>query len=212
MSDRLNSLLSCPYFLVKDIECSHTAMKVPWSLLGMTMHNLAVTMCVAPSVHKELSTAERCECALAGFMTLDIFYLLAQDKCNHLRLPKGSCFWAPQTIEVLQRTALVAVLLCCTKEPQWKPFKYGQHRLSEISIEEFFGALRSRSANSQLSCRSFWQASALQAKRMGDKLNKLKLPPAGRLENPLTDEEFPVINSLQCFCMVLLFFLCFSSD
>ena len=190
-------------------------MSVPWSLKGLTVHNVIVALCIAPSLHRELKLSERCELALSGFMALDVFRLLADQKCADMRLPKGSCFMAGQTIQNLQGTALAIVAMAASKEADFKPWKKGTARLSEMSIEEHFGRLRATSSNSQLSTRSYWYASALQAKRMSDALNKLKPSEViGKLEPPLTGEQFlschSVCGSDSVYCRIrFLFFYIF---
>ena len=120
---------------------------------------------------------ERRSAALAGFLCLDLFQMCAHQTCVKMKLPKGSCFLAPQTVHNLQGTALATVVICATKDTGFEPWSFDHCRLSEISVEEYFGMLRSRSSNSQLSTRGYFYASALQAMRSNYALNKTKRKP-----------------------------------
>ena len=83
----------------------------------------------------------------------DLWFLLAQDRCTEMCLPKGSCSMAPQTIYNLQGCALVSVVMTITLQEEWAPWRNGQCRLWELPIEERFSLLRRQSSNAQLSCR-----------------------------------------------------------
>eukprot|EP00435_Cladocopium_sp_Y103_P036995 s1840_g9.t1 len=108
---------------------------------------------------------------LGGFICLDIFAMLADDKCHSMSAPTGSCFWAPQTVLNLQCVCLAGVLVTITKEKEFEPWRFGSARMTEISIEEHFSMLRRQSGNSQLTCRAFWQAAARVSVKVGQKLN-----------------------------------------
>ncbi|CAK9098701.1 ZnF_CDGSH domain-containing protein [Durusdinium trenchii] len=177
MSDKLNALLCNPFYLVVDADVAMEDMVVPWSLAGFCVHNVVVALCVAPALHKRMTLKERCSAALAGFLCLDLFQMCAHQTCVKMKLPKGSCFLAPQTVHNLQGTALATVVICATKDTGFEPWSFGHCRLSEISVEEYFGMLRSRSSNSQLSTRGYFYASALQAMRSNHALNKTKRKP-----------------------------------
>lgn len=131
-------------------------------------------MCISPLLHGNLPLADRAEIGLAGFIACDLWFMLAQDRCAQMGLPKGSCSMAPQTIYNLQGCALVAVVMTITMQEAWAPWRNGQCRLSELPIEEWFSLLRRQSSNAQLSCRSFWQAGTRQALKHGTFLNKEK--------------------------------------
>ena len=142
-----------------------------------------VAMCIAPLLHKNLSMALRCETALTGFITMDLFSMLAGIKCYRMKLPKGSNFMAGQT----QGCALSAIVITLTKGHELDPWRKGFGRLSELAIEQHFGHLRSQSQNSQLSCRGYWQASARDAMKAAKNLDKENPVPGN--ENPLRDAE-----------------------
>lgn len=190
MSDKLNALLCNPFYLVVDADVAMEDMVVPWSLAGFCVHNVVVALCVAPALHKRMTLKERCSAALAGFLCLDLFQMCAHQTCVKMKLPKGSCFLAPQTVHNLQGTALATVVICATKDTGFEPWSFGHCRLSEISVEEYFGMLRSRSSNSQLSTRGYFYASALQAMRSNHALNKTKRKPeAQNGQSRLTELE-----------------------
>ena len=152
-----------------------------------------VAMCTAPLLHRHLSLAARCELGLAGFLVLDLFQVMATDFCNRASLPTGSCWMAAQTQFNLQGCALSAVLICISKDASWHPWKMGRGRLSELSVEEWFAALRQQSPNSQLSCRSFFKAAARTQLQNGKRLNASK-PPSYSDEPALTEEQLLAIT------------------
>ena len=154
---------------------------------SLSMSN-QVAMCIAPLLHKSLSMALRCETALTGFITMDLFSMLAGIKCYRNKLPKGSQFMASQTQHNLQACALAAIVITLTKGQELDPWRRGFARLSELAIEQHFGHLRGQSQNSQLTCRGYWQASARSAMKAAKNLDKEN--PLPGTESPLTDEEF----------------------
>lgn len=98
--------------------------------------------------------------------------------CQKQGLPHGSCYLARQTVQTLQSIALQTVVICNTKPSGLAPWSHGHARLSEISIEEHFGVLRSQSSNSQLSTRGYMQASALQSMKTAKILAETQDPPS----------------------------------
>ena len=145
-------------------------------------------MCVASLLHTRLTLMQRAEIAVAGFVSLDIFRLLAAKRCSALALPTGSTFMSPQTLFNIQGVALSALVVTVTKEENWHPFSHGQCRLSELGVEEWFSLLRRQSSNAQLTTRGFFQASARTTMHHGKILNKL-MPRSKTPEPPLTDEQ-----------------------
>lgn len=133
-------------------------MNVTWALRGALVHSLVVAMNLAPILHNNLTISLRCELGLCGFLLLDICKMLADELCLEMRLPRGSCFLAPQTQANLQGVALSGILICITKDPEFSPWRFGHNRLTELPIEQHFSYLRQQSPNSQLTSRSFWQA------------------------------------------------------
>ncbi|CAK9003093.1 ZnF_CDGSH domain-containing protein [Durusdinium trenchii] len=185
MSDRLQALLSNPFFLDGPLN----SLQVGWSSKGALIHNLVVGLVVGAALHTHISLAERAEWALTGFCCLDLFKMLASERCEDMGLPKGSCYMAGQTVASLQNSALSTALICFSKEDGWNPWRYGFARASELPIEHWFSYLRGQSKNSQLTARSFWYASARQLMRNGKALNKVKTPTSYK-EPALAEEEF----------------------
>ena len=146
----------------------------------------------APLLHRRMPLMERCETALTGFVSMDLFRMISDRLCRERRLPKGALFMASQTSSTLQLAALSAALICLTKDPTWDPFRTGPGRLSELSMEQHFGCLRQQAQNSQLSCRSYCWASARQTVRMHKILSK-QSPPNGA-EHPLTELQLLVFQ------------------
>ena len=148
---------------------------------------MQVALNIAPLLTKSLSLEQRVETAVSGFVCIDLFTALASVKCTKMGLPKGSCFMAGQTSFNLQSICLAAIVIAVTKSPEMNPWKYGSCRAAELSIEQFFGCLRSQSSTAQLSCRAYWQAGSRNALRMLPELERQK--PAALGEPPLTDEQ-----------------------
>ena len=163
-------------------------MIVHWSLRGLCVHNVVLGMCISPTMHRHLTMEQRCEIGLSGFLCLDMFRLVADKHCADLQLPRGSCFYAGQTIANLQSTALAGVVMTVSKPPGFTPWSQGYARLTELPIEQHFGQIRTQSSSAQHTTRSFLIASARLAQRTSRTLNKMK-PKTSKPENPLTEEE-----------------------
>lgn len=142
-------------------------------------------------MHTKLGLAERCELSLSGFCAMDLFFLLATKKCSDLRLPRGSMFMASQTMANLQSIALTVATMTLSKPASFVPWAHGSARLTEASIEQWFGLLRKQTANSLLSTRQFFFASARQSLRHSKLLNKMRAGPKLE-ERKLSEEEFLV--------------------
>lgn len=138
----------------------------------------------------------RCELGLCGFICLDLFRLLADRACQERQLPKGSLFYAGQTMSTLQSVSLAGVAMCVSKPSEFTCWQSGLARCSELPIEQHFGHLRSQSASAQLSARSFFMASARQSLKVSKTLNHSKPKPA-KAEKPLSDQQLLDYKSLQ---------------
>ena len=79
-------------------------------------------------------------------------------------------------------------------QEDFTPFTFGNGRLTELTIEQSFGELRSSTNQSQLSVGSFCRLSAKKAIR--DVRNKFKpdSPSTKRCEPPLTEKRFLACN------------------
>ena len=152
-------------------------------------------MCTAPLLHKHLKLGHRAELALAGFLCLDLFRMLSEERCDAMQLPRGSCFMASQTTQTLQSCALACVVIAVSKPESWNPWERGVARLSELGIEQAFGNMRAQSRNSQLSSRGFFQADARLALKASKVINRERdlvdsAVPEKSWEKPLTEEKF----------------------
>ena len=139
-----------------------------------------VALATAPLQHRAMDMKTRCECALTGFILVDLFRLYAADLCARRGWPTGSAFLASQTACNLQGCALSAVTIAMTKPVDVEPWR-GSSRLTELSIEQLFGALRQQSPNAQLSTRQYFAASAKHALRQSKVLNREKALPGTEL-------------------------------
>lgn len=146
-------------------------------------------MATAPLIHKNLPLAARAEVALSGFLSVDLFRMLAEQKVTELQLPRGSLFMASQTCFNIQGVALSTVLIAISKTPDFQPWTYGHARLSELPVEEWFSYLRNQSNNSQLTRRGYFQAGCRQQIKRG-KHFKTQNPVSRAGEPPLTEQEF----------------------
>lgn len=163
-----------------------------------------VGLCVASVMHGDMTLQVRAETALCGFLCIDIFKLLASERCRKLKLPTGSLFMASQTAANIQACALSALMICLSKAPEFNPWAAGHGRLTELPIEQYFGALRQTSPNAQLNCRQYFAASIKQSLKSGVKLQKVK--PSIINQQPLTVQEFlhqPIGSILNYFDMFL---------
>lgn len=143
------------------------------------------------TMHGFLTVQERCEVALSGFLCLEMFEMLAKDKCKSLQLPGGSAFMAVQTCNTLKHVALSVIIICITMEDGFDAWSSGTARLTELPIEYHFEYLRAMTSNSQLSARQFFASDARQATKTGKALNnskKVKHAP-NKPPKKLTDEQ-----------------------
>ncbi len=139
-------------------------------------------------MHRDMPLSVRAETALCGFLCIDIFKFLAAERCHKLRLPTGSLYMASQTAANIQACALSALIICLSKASEFNPWAAGHGRLTELPIEQYFGALRKTSPNAQLNCRQYFAASIKQSLKTGAKLQKAKAKCVN--QPPLTVEEF----------------------
>ena len=153
------------------------------------MHSTQVALNLAPLLHRDLSLATRCELGLCGFVAMDLFRMVSEEKTKEMGMPTGSGYMAPQTCSNLQSCALAGVLITVTLDEHFNPWKFGNARLSELPIEQWFSFLRAQSPNAQLSSRAFWQAAGRVALRTGQALMKETPVPAG-FDSALGEEEF----------------------
>lgn len=141
-------------------------------------------------MHKTMSLENRCQCAMEGYLLVDLFRLVADSKASQMNLPKGALWLAPQTGENLQLVALSTIVLACSKEPAGNPFFAGCCRMTELNVEQWFGRLRVQATNAQLNSRSYWKAAAREMLRSKKKHDSCKEPPNMIDMEPLSDGQF----------------------
>lgn len=149
----------------------------------------------APSAHGTMSLEDRAENCMAGIVLLEVFQMLAAEETKRRGLPRGSLWLAPETTRNLIHSAYGILVLSVSKPDQGNPFKHGEHRVTELPVERFFGRLRSQSPNAELSARSYWIASArdmLKSKR-SLKAKKSCIQPLGTMPK-LTPSEFYALS------------------
>jgi hypothetical protein len=72
----------------------------------------------------------------------------------------------------------------------FNPWDCGENRITEISIEQNFGHIRSMYASAQMTARQYWIASAKQALNTIDKLNGMEMEYQCRSTPKLTPQQF----------------------
>lgn len=147
-----------------------------------------VAMCVSSLLHRNMTLQDRAEAGLAGFLSLDLFRMVAEEKAEELAVPRGSLFMSGQTCFNIQGVALSATVLTLCKDANWHPWKQGTCRLSELPVEEWFSLLRRQSSSSQLSARGYFAAGARTMMKHGKLLNNEK-PMERKPEKSLTEDE-----------------------
>ena len=135
-----------------------------------------------------MTTSDRVQNAMCGYVLLDLFRLVAEQRCSKLSLPKGTLFLHPETLRNVQHIGLAVIAVCLTGCKSGNPFARGHHRLSELAIEEHFGSLRTQSVSAQLTARAFWKAAAREMVR-AMKCRKPCEPPHDSLD-PISNEDF----------------------
>lgn len=115
--------------------------------------------------------------------------MLSDREAKRRGLPKGSLFMAAETMRNLQQVAMGLVTVCLSKEAEGNFWSSGNHRLSELSVEQHFGRLRVQSPSAQLTSRSYWAAAARDMLRTKSKKQADTPLPVGTVK-PLTADEF----------------------
>lgn len=144
-----------------------------------------------PLTHRRMSMVHRVENLLCGFVLVDLYRLIASRECKKRSLPAGTLFLAEETLRNIQQCALGGLSVCLTKDPLGDPFAHGHARLSELSVEEWFGRQRVQSPSAQLTARAYWAAvcrTMLKDKRNSSKRGDTEL----QLEtlDPISAEGF----------------------
>ena len=110
------------------------------------------------------------------------------------------------TVRNLQELAASAVLHCLAK-----PVPFKRSRLSELKVEMWFSLLQRQFANSQMTARSYVQASARQQRRHLQDIRRedhKSRQGADIVLQPLSDETFLQLSTQALRCSLELFALC----
>jgi len=141
-----------------------------------------------PLSHKTMATVDRVQNSMSGYLLMDLFRLIADQRCGKLSLPKSTFFLHPETMRNVQHVGLSVIAVSLTGCKSGNPFARGHQRLTELAVEERFGSLRTQSVSAQLTARSFWKAAAREMVR-AMKSRKPCEPPSDSLE-PISKEDF----------------------
>ena len=144
-------------------------------------------------MHRTMSMVKRAECAMSGFVLLDLWKIVADKIAFQRGVAKGSLYMANQTRSALQSVAMSVILIALTKDELGDPFCHGHARVTELGIEEWFGRIRGQSQSAQHTARSFWKAAAKEMLVRGAK-EFTDTPPCDTLK-PLTPAEFEAASS-----------------
>ena len=138
-----------------------------------------------------MSLENRAENAMTGIVLLEMFQMVSHQECHKRGLPRGSLFLAPETTRNLIHSALGVLQIVLTKSKEGSPWAFGNHRVTELPTEQWFGRIRTQSASAQHSARSYWTASArdmMRSQRRTKSAKELR-PPSGCL-SPLSPDLF----------------------
>ena len=138
--------------------------------------------------HKTMATVDRVQNSMSDYLLMDLFRLIADQRCGKLSLPKSTFFLHPETMRNVQHVGLAVIAVSLTGCKSGNPFARGHQRLTELAVEEHFGSLRTQSVSAQLTARSFWKAAAREMVR-AMKSRKPCEPPSDSLE-PISKEDF----------------------
>ena len=137
----------------------------------------------------------RAENAMSGIVLLDLFTMMSQKECAKRGLPRGSLFVAPETSKNLQHAAMGIISVTLSKTADGCPWASGDQRLSELSIEQHVGRLRTQSTSAQLTARSYWTASARDMLRSHKRRKPAMLSrPPPESDGHLKPDEFYVAS------------------
>ena len=134
-------------------------------------------------MHRTMSTSDRLENALCGYVLLDLFRLLANKECRLKGLPTGSCWLASQTHRNMQFVVQGFVQALLSKDAIGNPFQASHHRWTELPIELYFGRLRQRAQGAAFNSKQFWAHAAAEMMRqqrlgVGDSDSSMLPPPS----------------------------------
>lgn len=152
------------------------------------MLNTVIALSTGPALHKTMEAKVRTQVAMEGFLLIDLFRMISDYQCQQRGLPKGSRWMASQTSENLQMVALSVILVGVTNDIG-DVYRSGFGRMSELPVEQHFGALRIQSASAQLSSRAYWKACARHMIRTSRRHETSKTPVRSNC-SPISDDAF----------------------
>ena len=88
----------------------------------MLLLNLSTSLCTSPTMHRTMSMVKRAECAMSGFVLLDLWKIVADKIAFQRGVAKGSLYMANQTRSALQSVAMSVILIALTKDELGDPF------------------------------------------------------------------------------------------
>ena len=196
-SDREAAMFLNPFHLVHlDDEASldfgnlSADINIPWSLRGSLLFNLTGALLQASVMHRDMNNETRLECAMTSHVILDLAQYLAHQREADWGLRKNTLWLQPITQQNMQQLAgcMAIMLKSLPRNYIFTPWK-----MCELSLEQFFGLIRSQHQTCQLSVRDYLAASVKTAMQFSKKQLKgqsYQRPPCKSFSRPLSDEEF----------------------
>ena len=111
-----------PYHLNVAMVDKLEDLRVPWCLRGSFLMNLTGSLIVSSVFHCGLTTAQRLENSLAGFILLDLGSMLAAETALERGVPKQNCWLHHATHNNLQQLS-GCMAIACISYPASLPFK-----------------------------------------------------------------------------------------
>ena len=138
--------------------------------------------------HRGLTTSQRLENALAGFVILDLGSMLAAETAKETGQSKDRCWLHHATHNNLQQLS-GCLAIACSAYPDSLPFKPWYS--TELVLEEWFGSLRHQFKSSQMTVRDYLHASARQMKSHLQRCSDLQegriLKSSSKMADPLPE-------------------------
>ena len=111
-----------PYHLNVAMVDKLEDLRVPWCLRGSFLMNLTGSLIMSSVFHRGLTTAQRLENSLAGFILLDLGSMLAAETALERGVPKQNCWLHHATRNNLQQLS-GCMAVACISYPASLPFK-----------------------------------------------------------------------------------------
>ena len=111
-SDLLHALLVCPEYFVTSVEDTNKELRtIPWHSRGALLFSVTTALAYSPALHTGMTTRERAENALTGFIAWDLFMILSARRESQSAERVGSCSMSHTPVMNLQNVSLSTVLL-----------------------------------------------------------------------------------------------------